>query len=104
MICCSFIGNTNRVTKKITCGKHLSGDIADMFDNHDLVYTHVKNQKKRPEQIMAITLKQFYGTGYKWEIWNKLLHKPFKAFTIYTLIILAWQHTCLLFGGRFYLA
>ena len=38
-----FIANKNRVISKGALAEHLSGDIADMFDNHDFVYAHVKN-------------------------------------------------------------
>lgn len=48
--------------------EHLSGDIADMFDNHDFVYAHVKNLKKKlSEAGYGNYLKTIYGTGYKWE-------------------------------------
>ena len=42
-----FIGNKNRVISKSTLAEHLSGDFADMLDNHDFVYAHVKNLKKK---------------------------------------------------------
>ena len=42
-----FIGNKNKVISKSTLAEHLSGDIADMLDNHDFVYAHVKNLKKK---------------------------------------------------------
>lgn len=42
-----FIGNKNRVLSKSTLAEHLSGDFADMLDNHDFVYAHVKNLKKK---------------------------------------------------------
>ena len=41
-----FLGNKNRVISKSALAEHLSGDIADMFDNHSFVYAHVKNLKK----------------------------------------------------------
>lgn len=64
-----FIGNKNRVISKSALAEHLSGDIADMFDNHDFVYAHVKNLKKKlAEAGCAGYLKTLYGTGYKWEI------------------------------------
>ncbi|WP_316931287.1 response regulator transcription factor [Chryseobacterium sp. P1-3] len=42
-----FIGNKNKVISKSTLAEHLSGDFADMLDNHDFVYAHVKNLKKK---------------------------------------------------------
>lgn len=64
-----FIGNKNRVISKSALAEHLSGDIADMFDNHDFVYAHVKNLKKKlTEAGYDNYIKTIYGTGYKWEI------------------------------------
>ena len=63
-----LIGNKNRMLSKSTLAEHLSGDFADMLDNHDFVYAHVKNLKKK---LSAAGCEQFiktvYGTGYKWE-------------------------------------
>lgn len=63
-----FIGNKNRVLSKSTLAEHLSGDFADMLDNHDFVYAHVKNLKKKLNDAGCEPhLKTVYGTGYKWE-------------------------------------
>ncbi|MBZ4192521.1 response regulator transcription factor [Niabella beijingensis] len=63
-----FIGNKNRVISKSTLAEHLSGDLADMLDNHDFVYAHVKNLKKKLYDAgCGHYLKTVYGTGYKWE-------------------------------------
>ena len=63
-----FIGNQNRVISKNALAEHLSGDIADMLDNHDFVYAHVKNLKKKLYDAGCDHyLKTVYGTGYKWE-------------------------------------
>lgn len=63
-----FIGNKNRVISKSTLAEHLSGDFADMMDNHDFVYTHIKNLKKKlADEGCENYLKTIYGTGYKWE-------------------------------------
>lgn len=63
-----FIGNKNRVLSKSTLAEHLSGDFADMFDNHDFVYAHVKNLKKKLSDAGCESyIKTVYGTGYKWE-------------------------------------
>jgi len=63
-----FIGNKNRVVSKNALAEHLSGDIADMFDNHDFVYAHIKNLKKKLiEAGCQNYLKTIYGVGYKWE-------------------------------------
>ncbi|MGA6120890.1 response regulator transcription factor [Sphingobacterium anhuiense] len=63
-----FVGNKNRVISKSTLAEHLSGDIADMLDNHDFIYAHVKNLKKKlTEAGCGSYIKTVYGTGYKWE-------------------------------------
>ncbi|PKP15665.1 MAG: DNA-binding response regulator, partial [Bacteroidetes bacterium HGW-Bacteroidetes-23] len=63
-----FVGNKNRVISKSTLAEHLTGDFADMLDNHDFVYTHIKNLKKKLiEAGCESYLKTVYGTGYKWE-------------------------------------
>jgi len=64
-----FIGNKNRVLSKSALAEHLSGDFADMFDNHDFVYAHVKNLKRKlKESGYGDYIKTIYGTGYKWEL------------------------------------
>ncbi|MCW3109823.1 MAG: DNA-binding response regulator [Segetibacter sp.] len=64
-----FIGNKNRVISKGALAEHLSGDIADMLDNHDFVYAHIKNLKRKlADAGYGNYLKTIYGTGYKWEI------------------------------------
>lgn len=64
-----FLGNKNKVISKNALAEHLSGDIADMFDNHDFVYAHVKNLKKKLSEAGCENyLKTIYGTGYKWEL------------------------------------
>jgi DNA-binding response OmpR family regulator len=63
-----FLGNKNKVISKSALAEHLSGDIADMLDNHDFVYAHVKNLKKKLAEAGGDNyLKTVYGTGYKWE-------------------------------------
>jgi len=63
-----FIGNKNRVLSKSTLAEHLSGDFADMLDNFDFVYAHVKNLKRKLNEAGCTQyLKTVYGTGYKWE-------------------------------------
>lgn len=64
-----FISNKNKVISKSALAGHLSGDIADMFDNYDFVYVHIKNLKKKLlEAGCSNYLKTLYGSGYKWEI------------------------------------
>ena len=62
-----LIGNKNRVISKSAMAEHLSGDMADMMDNHDFVYTHIKNLKaKLASAGCKDCIKNVYGTGYKW--------------------------------------
>lgn len=69
-----FVGNKNRVISKSTLAEHLSGDIADMLDNHDFIYAHVKNLKKKlTEAGCGSYIKTVYGTGYKWENNNQTI-------------------------------
>lgn len=64
-----FISNKNRVISKAALAEHISGDIADMFDNYDFVYAHIKNLKKKLNEAgYGNYLKTLYGTGYKWDI------------------------------------
>lgn len=63
-----FVGNRNRVVSRSALAEHLSGDMAEMLDNHDFVYAHVKNLKRKLMEAGCPTyLRTVYGTGYKWE-------------------------------------
>ena len=62
-----FIGNKDRVISKSAMAEHLSGEMADMMDNYDFVYTHIKNLKaKLAAAGCKDCIKNVYGTGYKW--------------------------------------
>lgn len=64
-----FIGNKNRIISKSGLAEHLSGDMADMLDNHDFIYAHIKNLKRKlTDAGYNNYLKTVYGTGYKWEL------------------------------------
>ncbi len=61
-------GNKNRVLSKSAIAEHLSGDMADMLDNHDFVYAHVKNLKNKLKHAGCPDyIKTVYGLGYKWQ-------------------------------------
>ncbi|HOZ77850.1 MAG TPA: response regulator transcription factor [Ferruginibacter sp.] len=63
-----LIGNENRVLSKSAIAEHLSGDMADMLDNHDFVYAHIKNLKKKLNEAGSRDyIKSVYGLGYKWK-------------------------------------
>ncbi len=63
-----LIGNENKVLSKSAIAEHLSGDMADMLDNHDFVYAHIKNLKKKLNEAKSNDyIKTVYGLGYKWQ-------------------------------------
>ncbi len=63
-----LIGNKNRVVSKSAVAEHLSGDMANMMDNFDFIYSHIKNLKRKLlESGCRDYIKTVYGTGYKWE-------------------------------------
>lgn len=63
-----LVGNKNRVLSKGAIAEHLSGDMADMLDNHDFVYAHIKNLKGKLKHAGSINyIKTIYGLGYKWQ-------------------------------------
>lgn len=63
-----LVGNKNKVISKNAIAEHLSGDMADMLDNHNFVYAHIKNLKSKLHDAGSEgCIKTVYGTGYKWE-------------------------------------
>jgi DNA-binding response OmpR family regulator len=63
-----LISNKNRVVSKNAIAEHLSGDAADVFDNFDFIYAHMKNLKKKLNEVGAQdSIKTVYGLGYKFE-------------------------------------
>lgn len=61
--------NKNRVISKNAIAEHLSGSEADLFDNFDVIYAHIKNLKRKLSQAGAEDyIKSIYGMGYKFEI------------------------------------
>ena len=62
-----LIENRRRVVSKSALAEHLSGDIADMMDDFNFVYAHIKNLKgKLADAGLSNCIKTFYGAGYKW--------------------------------------
>jgi DNA-binding response OmpR family regulator len=60
--------NKNRVVSKNAIAEHLSGDDAEVFDNFDFIYAHMKNLKKKiAEAGSKDYIKTVYGLGYKFE-------------------------------------
>lgn len=64
-----FIANKNRVITKTAIAEHLSGDDIDQTNNHDFIYTHIKNlRKKLLEKGCADYIQTVYGIGYNFKI------------------------------------
>lgn len=63
-----LIANENKVLSKGAIAEHLSGDMADMLDNYDFIYAHIKNLKKKLSAAGSEDyIKTVYGLGYKWQ-------------------------------------
>ena len=64
-----FMVNKNRVLSKTAIAEHLSGAEADLYDNFDFIYAHIKNLKKKMTMAGAPDyLKSVYGMGYKFKV------------------------------------
>lgn len=64
-----FMANRNKVLSKNNIASHLWGDEMDFYDNHDFIYTHIKNLRKK---IIAAggedCIRSIYGVGYKMQV------------------------------------
>jgi len=61
-----FIANKGKVVSKNAIAEHLWGDGADMADNFDFIYSHIKNlRKKLLEAGCRDYIQASYGMGYK---------------------------------------
>jgi len=64
-----FISNKNRVISKSAIAEHLWGDDMDLADNHDFIYTHIKNlRRKMLQQGAPDYIRSIYGLGYKFSL------------------------------------
>lgn len=64
-----FISNKNRVVSKNAIAEHLWGDNADRMDNHDFIYTHIKNMRKKLlDKGCSDYLNTVYGIGYNFKV------------------------------------
>lgn len=62
-----FISNSGRTIAKSSIAEHLSGEMADLLDNFDFIYSHIKNLKSKLARLgCKDCIKTIYGTGYKW--------------------------------------
>lgn len=63
-----LISSKGRVVSKNAIAEHLSGDMADLLDNHGFVYAHIKNLKKKLSEGGCIDyINTVYGFGYQWK-------------------------------------
>lgn len=61
-----MISNKNRVVSKESLAEHIWGDDATLPDNFDPMYTHIKNLRKKIQELTGNDwLKTVYGVGYK---------------------------------------
>jgi DNA-binding response OmpR family regulator len=64
-----FVVNRNKVLSKNSIVEHLWGDDMDFVANHDFIYTHIKNLRKK---IIAAggndSIRSVYGVGYKMQL------------------------------------
>ncbi len=64
-----FMVNRNRVLSKNAIASHLWGDEADIDGSHDIIYTHIKNLRKKLLQYGAGDyIQSVYGMGYKFAV------------------------------------
>lgn len=63
-----LVANPGRVLTKEAIAEHLWGDSTDQTDSLDIIYTHVKNlRRKITERGQSDGIKSVYGLGYKFE-------------------------------------
>jgi DNA-binding response OmpR family regulator len=61
-----LVANKNRVVSKNAIAEHLTGDDAELLNNFDFIYAHIKNLKKKLSDAGSNDyLKSIYGLGYK---------------------------------------
>ena len=64
-----FVSNQNRVISKTTLGEFMSSKYVDMGYSNDIVYTHIKNLKKKLASSGCTDyIKNIYGVGYKFTV------------------------------------
>ncbi|MBC7694981.1 MAG: response regulator transcription factor [Burkholderiales bacterium] len=64
-----FITNKNRVVSKNSIAEHLWGDDSDQMDNHDFIYVHLRNlRKKLAEKGCRDYIQMIYGIGYNFKV------------------------------------
>lgn len=62
-----LIENRGRVVSKSALAEHLSGDVADMMNDFNFVYAHIKNLKSKLAAAgVSDCIRTLYGAGYRW--------------------------------------
>lgn len=62
-----FVSNKGKVVSKAAIAEHLSGEMADMMDSFDFIYSHIKNLKSKLSKAgLKNCIKTVYGMGYSW--------------------------------------
>jgi DNA-binding response OmpR family regulator len=61
-----LVTNKNRVVSKLSIAEHLSIDDEDQLFNHDFIYVHLRNLRKKLSDKGCIDyIQTIYGIGYK---------------------------------------
>lgn len=64
-----FIANKDKVVSKIAIAEHLWGEGADVTDNFDFIYSHIKNIRRKLMDAGARDYIQAdYGVGYRFTV------------------------------------
>ena len=64
-----LVTNKNRVVTKQSLSDHIWGDHSDIYNSNDLIYSHLKNlRKKITDHGGKDYIKTIYGIGYKFSI------------------------------------
>jgi len=64
-----LVVNKNRVISKESIAEHLYGDNIDLVDSFDFLYSHLKNLRRKINEIGGEDyIKTVYGIGYKFVI------------------------------------
>lgn len=64
-----LVENHRRVISKSALAEHISGDMADMMDDFNYIYAHIKNLKaKLAAAGLTNCIRTLYGAGYQWNV------------------------------------
>lgn len=59
--------NKGKVLSKMDIAEHLTGELADMMDNFNFVFAHIKNLKHKLKAAGCTNhIRTVYATGYEW--------------------------------------